>query len=59
MQRLERLPEAQGGQIAKVHLHKTSLSRLGEVAILSNVQKLTQRVKKGRNKGIYFKQRNR
>lgn len=44
--------------IDKVHLlHETTLSRLGEVAVLSNVKNSKESQGKWRNRGIYPKQK--
>lgn len=45
LQRLEKQSEAQAGQIDKIHLlHKTTLPRMGWMAILPNVPKPAQRI---------------
>lgn len=59
VQRLKRWPRV-GASLSCVHLpHKTTLSRQGEVAILSNGQRPTHRVKENeKNRGICSKRRN-
>lgn len=48
-QGFERQPGAQTRQTDKFHfLYKTTLSRLGEVSVLSDVQKQTQRVEENK-----------
>ena len=53
-QNFERQQGAQARLIDKVHLlHKTSLSRMEEVAVLPKAQKPTQRVKDNEETGDY------
>lgn len=53
---MKRQPAAQTKLVSEVYLlHKTNLSRLGEAAVISNMQAPTYREKKI-NRGIGFKQ---
>lgn len=49
----EAQPEDWTGLIDKVHLHKTTFSILGEVAVLSNIQKPKQSQKKMKKQKEY------
>ena len=59
LQRFERQTRLQAGLTDEVFLRETIPSRLEEVAVLSNVQKPTQRTKKNEETRIYSKQRTR